>query len=171
LDRKQLLKFQQISYSSDLLRAFAKNNGLGCSFDNSELFHIHGPFPGRLFSLGSHAHQASAIATALDYRYKVKELFSLQPILIVLLRRDAEVSPLYNATHEMVGSDFLQSLVGRLVSKETFFVSNLLNQKGIALMIIVPLMSSQKPGKICDSFWYEGTRKPVSTYWRGGKNP
>ena len=34
-----------------------------------------------------------------------------------------------NATPEMIESDFLQSFVGKLVSKEKIFLSNLLNQK------------------------------------------
>ena len=34
-----------------------------------------------------------------------------------------------NGTYEMVGSDFLQSFVGRLTPKERVFLSNLLNQK------------------------------------------
>ncbi|MGO8880136.1 MAG: hypothetical protein ACLPVO_06605 [Desulfomonilaceae bacterium] len=33
-----------------------------------------------------------------------------------------------NETYEMVGSDFLQSFVGKLINKEKIFLSNLLNQ-------------------------------------------
>ncbi len=34
-----------------------------------------------------------------------------------------------NSTYEMLGSDLLQSFVGRLISKEKIFLGNLLNQK------------------------------------------
>ena len=33
-----------------------------------------------------------------------------------------------NETYEMVGSDFLQSFVGKLINKEKIFLSNLRNQ-------------------------------------------
>ncbi len=33
-----------------------------------------------------------------------------------------------NGTYEILGSDFLQSFVGKLINKEKIFLSNLLNQ-------------------------------------------
>jgi hypothetical protein len=38
------------------------------------------------------------------------------------------LSFLCNGTREMVGSDFLESFVGRMAGKEKVFLSNLLNQ-------------------------------------------
>ena len=79
-----------------------------------EIIHILSNFS-RQFTPGHHADVS--IGLQLDDKFNSPEFLKGHAIKID------------NSSYEMVGSDFLQSFVGRLTGKERVFLSNLLNQK------------------------------------------